>query len=68
MLRPRGPMKKESLGATILERLLSAHESWTNPEYGDNPSEKEVIDIIENNLREEAYYAFKEFSNQVKKN
>jgi len=65
VLRPRGSMKKESLGETILERLQSVYESWTNPEFGDNPDIDDLYKAMEKNLHEEVDGAWKEFIIQV---
>jgi len=65
VLRPRGTMKKESLGETILERLLSAHEGWTDPKFGDNPDKDDLYEIIKKNLQEEVNGALEEFTLRV---
>lgn len=61
VLRPRGHMKKESIGLTVLERLLSTHESWTDPKMGDNPDESALLEILKQNLQQEVEGAWKEF-------
>jgi hypothetical protein len=33
VLKPRGSMKKESLGLEIYERLTSVFKDWSNPDY-----------------------------------
>ncbi len=65
VLRPRGPMEKESLGAYILERLLSTYESWTNPKYGDNPDKALLLKLLQQNMKEEVDGAFREFIRQI---
>jgi hypothetical protein len=47
VLRPRGSMKKESLGDYILERLLSYYEDWTDKKYGDNPKETSLLQFLQ---------------------
>lgn len=42
-LAPRGEMAKESLSASIAERLDSFIESWTDPRYGDSVSQSEAL-------------------------
>lgn len=66
VLRPRGHMKKDSIGVTILERLNSCYEEWTNSEYGDNPSEDELLQLLERNLQQEVVGAWKEFLISIK--
>jgi hypothetical protein len=61
VLRPRGHMKKESIGVTVLERLNSCYEEWTNSDYGDLPSEEELLKLLERNLQQEVVGAWKEF-------
>lgn len=61
VLRPRGTMLKESLGLSICEKLLSSHQSWSNPEFGDNPDEYTLVKILKDNLIEEAEAAFATF-------
>lgn len=62
ILRPRGGiLQKESLSSSILERLESAYESWTDPIYGDNPTKEELLEIIETNLEQEFNFARKTF-------
>lgn len=66
ILRPRGgTMQKESLGLTILERLLSVYEDWTDPEFGDNPDKDELYEIIKKNLQEEVNGALEEFTLRI---
>jgi hypothetical protein len=61
VLRPRGPMLKESLGLKICEDLLNSYEHWTNPEYGDNPDPKVLLETIKENLLDETRGAFELF-------
>lgn len=63
VMRPRGPMKKESLGEYILERFKSNFEHWTDPKYGDNPDVLHLISMIYNNALEELNCAWSEFIN-----
>lgn len=65
VLRPRGTMQKESLGAYMLHRLLSVHDSWTNPKYADNPDESTLVETLKRNLQEEVDEAFAEFLRQT---
>ena len=65
VLRPRGHMKKESIGVTVLERLESAYESWTDPQYGDNPDESALLEILKQNLQQEVEGAWKEFIKRI---
>lgn len=64
VLRPRGTMKKESLGAYILERLEGAFEQWSNGEYGDNPEVTMLFQHLHKNLMEEVQNAWREFENR----
>lgn len=51
VLRPRGDfLAKEGLGSTILERLESEWEHWTDPKYGDNPNQERLRDLITENV------------------
>ena len=61
VLRPRGHMKKESIGLAVLDRLNSCYEEWTTSEYGDNPSKEELLQFLERNLQQEVVGAWKEF-------
>ena len=60
-LRPRGTMQKESISLVIYERLISAFEDWSKPEYGDNPNSSELLKLLKNNLTEEIDAAWKKF-------
>lgn len=61
VLRPRGSMQKESIGLVIYERLTSAFEDWSDPEYGDNPRPSELLERLKRNLIEEVDAAWKKF-------
>jgi hypothetical protein len=61
VLAPRGSMKKESLGEDILEALNSCYESWTDEKYGDNPSKRELLSLLKQNLDQEVRTAWFEF-------
>ncbi len=65
VLRPRGHMKKESIGVTILERLEGAYESWTDPKYGDTPDESALLEIMKQNLQQEVEGAWEEFIKRI---
>jgi len=61
VLKPRGSMKKESLGLSIYERLTDTYEDWTNPDHGDNPSEDELLKQLRKNLLSEVETAWDKF-------
>jgi len=61
VLKPRGSMKKESLGLAIYERLKSTFEDWTDPDYGDNPNEEELLKQLRENLLSEVETAWDKF-------
>ena len=61
VLKPRGSMKKESLGLEIYERLTSIFEDWSNPNYGDNPEPDELIRQLRKNLMSEVEAAREKF-------
>jgi hypothetical protein len=61
VLKPRGSMKKESLGLLIYERLTDTYEDWTNPDHGDNPSEDELLKQLRKNLLSEVEAAWDKF-------
>jgi len=65
MLMPRGSMKKESIGETILNRLLGCYEDWTDSEYGDNPDKEEVLKTLYDNLMNETFCAWEEFTKRI---
>jgi len=65
VLRPRGHMKKESLGEHILECLTAYHESWTDKKYGDNPEEFTLLQKLYDNLMSEVHGAHDEFIQQL---
>jgi hypothetical protein len=60
-LKPRGSLKKESIGLTILERLLTNFEHWTNPKYSDNPDVGTLLSYLKSNLDSEVSAAWNEF-------
>lgn len=61
VLKPRGPMQKESLSLYIYEKLKEIYESWTDPKHGDNPDPKILIEILKKNLIEETTIAWDDF-------
>jgi len=61
VLRPRGTMKKESLGISIAEKLLSYYKSWTKLDYGDNPDQETLLKVLQKNLTEEVGGAWSMF-------
>lgn len=67
ILRPRGHMKKESIGEYILDRLLGCYESWSDEKYGDNPDKITLIKLLQTNLKEESDGAFREFLKRINK-
>jgi len=58
VLMPRGSMQKESIGPYILERLKDGFESWTDDDYGDNPSIPDLIGFLYSNLMGEVENAW----------
>ncbi len=65
VLRPRGHMEKESIAEYILDRLLGAHESWTDKRYSDNPDESTLLKLLQTNMKEEMDGAFREFIRRI---
>ena len=63
VLKPRGSMKKESLGNSIYERLTDTYEDCTNPDHGDNPNEYELLKQLRKNLLSEVETAWDKFIN-----
>ena len=63
VLKPRGSMKKESLGLAIYERLTSNFEDWSNQKYGDNPEPDELLKLLRKNLMSEVKAAWDKFIN-----
>ncbi len=61
VLKPRGSMKKESLGLEIYDRLKSTFEDWSNPDYGDNPEPDELLKQLRKNLLSEVENAWEKF-------
>ena len=68
ILKPRGSLKKESIGLVILERLLSNFEHWNNPSYSDNPDVGALLYHLKNNLDSEVSAAWNEFLKMVNSN
>jgi hypothetical protein len=66
ILKPRGSMKKESLGLYIKEKMTSNYEHFTNPEYGDNPDVEDLIHQLGVNAITEVMEAIRQFENEVK--
>jgi hypothetical protein len=54
-------MEKESVGEYLLERFISTFESWTDPEYGDNPDILDLANAMYHNALEELDGAWNEF-------
>jgi len=65
VLRPRGHMKKESVGVYVKDSLDGAYESWTDPKYGDTIDPKVLLKLIHQNLMEEINGAFGQFLGEV---
>ncbi len=61
VLRPRGPMKEQSLGLLILEALQVEYEHFTSPDFADNPDEKRLALALQTNLFDEVRRAWTEF-------
>ena len=61
VLRPRGHMKKESIGLYIKEKLHDAYESWSDPECGDSIDPEKLMELLHKNLTEEVNGAFRDF-------
>ena len=49
----------------ILDKLLGAYESWTDPKYGDNPDEATLLKLLQQNMKEEVDGAFREFIRRI---
>ncbi len=67
-LKPRGSLKKESIGLVILERLLSNFEHWSDPSYSDNPDIGALLYYLKDNLDSEVSAAWNEFLKMVNSN
>jgi hypothetical protein len=67
ILRPRGPMEKESLSRGIYEKLCSVWDSWTDPVYGDNPPKVELLELIKRNLEQEVRSGMVAFMEKIKR-
>jgi len=65
ILKPRGSMKKESLGLYIFDRLQCAYESWSDPSYSDNPDIGSLLFHLKENLESECQVAWNEFLKMV---
>lgn len=65
ILKPRGSMKKESIGLYILERLEANFEHWSNPKYSDNPDLGALLFHLKSNLDSECHTAWNRFLKQV---
>lgn len=65
VLRPRGSMKKESVGNYLYERLIDTFDVWTDDKYGDNPEVHELVKQLEINLKYEVNVALKAFRERI---
>ena len=65
VLMPRGSMEKESIGLSVLERLESIFESYTDPSYSDNPDIGTLLFHLKSNLDSECQKAWNEFLKRV---
>jgi len=65
VLMPRGSMQKESVGSYLLDRLKSSYEDWTDPKYGNNPSEEDIKTLLHQNLMREAENAWLSFIDSI---
>jgi hypothetical protein len=63
ILKPRGSMRKESIGTFIYDRLKSTYEDWRNPKYGDNPDKETLLQQLKHNLSSEVEVAWNKFIN-----
>ena len=61
VLKPRGSMEKESIGAYLLEKLESTFEHWTHEKYGDNPPPLVLMKLMHDNLMSEVQQAWNAF-------
>ena len=61
VLMPRGSRKKESIHGYLLDSLIGAFESWTDPKYGDNPDPRKLQQQLHYNLLGETAKAFDDF-------
>lgn len=62
ILRPRGPMQKESLSLEIYRVLRDTFEYWSRPEYGDSVTAEKLVPLLKHNLEQEVAVAWKRFS------
>ena len=67
ILRPRGHMKKESIGILVKESLEGAFDSWTDKQYSDRVHPTFCLTILLKNLEEEINGAFDSFVKSVEK-
>jgi hypothetical protein len=65
VLMPRGSMKKESIGLYLYEKLMDLYEDWTDPKYGDNPEEEELLDTLRKNLDHEVECAWQALLSEI---
>jgi len=65
VLMPRGSMKKESIGSYIYDKLKGAYEEWTDPKYGDNPPEEELLHMLRENLEHEVECAWQALLSEI---
>jgi hypothetical protein len=61
IFKPRGSMKKNSLGYNLLERLDNEFEHWSDPKYADNPEVEELIKTMHSNMMMEVLSAWELF-------
>jgi hypothetical protein len=61
VLRPRGPLQKESVSGDLLEKLKSTFESWSDSSYGDIPPTEKLISVMKQNLDDEVKRAWEAF-------
>ncbi|RLI63339.1 MAG: hypothetical protein DRO67_05870 [Candidatus Asgardarchaeum californiense] len=54
-------MEKESIAPYLLERLQSSYESWSDPQFGDNPDSYELLLLLHTNLKGEVEKVWKAF-------
>ena len=62
ILRPRGPMQKESLSLEIYDYLKEAFEYWSNLKYSDSVTAEKLLPLLKRNLEQEVAIAWKRFS------
>ena len=64
-LMPRGSRQKESIYEVIYPRVVEVFESFTDPQYGDNPNPYELLNIMHINLNGEMNNAWSDFMKQA---